>query len=1166
MNRLHWFMRQLCAFVGFGLAVNVWADDVEIYYSAFGGSAKPMVMLTLDLRSNLGSTECSSAASASCAETLGDELYQQLDLMTRNADGSFTEGGDGIVDLTHFAMLPDLTSQWLSMGLRVSLFDVLRAAIRVVLTSDVVIDSGIRIGLMVSHDDTCTGNGASGPDEIPAGTGLGCSNGAYVLKGFFDVTDTTERDDFFARLGRIPQPSSSFGSKGTWSGHPYQLKEIYFEFYRYITGQSVYNGYLSYDDFNSGDARSPMGAASNDIAEPWNTLLAPDTGAWSAVGGASTLDYQSPFEQGSSDDWACSRVFMVNTLFGTTTAGDDSDDAIKALRPLGLGLSDARDETDIIAALKAIDVAPNAGEDYSGTLPVVEGDQSVTSYFISDTTNRTQDEWARAGGTDNALSLGSGADITAAFAAIFNSIITESSTLVAASVPVNVFNRAETYDNVFLALFQVEEGARWPGNIKKLKIGRRSTTNANGDAILVPEIQDVNSQRAFDATDGRIVNSALTYWTDASLADVVTADPDLDEISGRDGHSVKRGGAGQQLPGTSFNECTPAPANSLGADCTRNLYVQNPSDTSELVDLDSSLASGLASALLTHSAGQFAGSETQVAIDMIAWMRGLTDLDAQLSDTEEPREWLMGDVLHSKPLPMNYGDSDGAGGGYSLANPNIRLFFGSNDGWLRQVKNTEANGTQSGHEVWAFMPQEVLAAQYYLASNMQPAPGYHPYGVDAEVSSLLIDRNRDGSIQGGVNDGNLAGEGDKAIIFFGLRRGGKAVYALDVSDPDAAPHLMWSITPDTAGFERMGLTFSKPVVTQVRMAGRLRPVLIFGAGYHGGWSADYQSRIGKDVRNSRTTDDIGNDVYVVDAQTGALLWSASRSVSIEHSVASNVTVADVDLNGVTDIAYVGDTGGNVWRLDFPEDGTAWSASLLAELGGAGASDRRFFHAPDVVFAKEDITGVDAEGATVESSRAYIGVVISSGDRANPRGAAVNDFVYMIKDTLVSSGDGDTRSDSVTHADLLDITAICGALEDADCEPGDLPYGWKLSLGQLGEKGLASPITAEGVSFFTTYLPEGESVEGQCAPGVGSGRLYAVAFANGSPVLNLQGDSETITLNDRYTILDSPGIPAGITPIAVEGRYGILVPGGDIRDLEGRFLWRAYFRELGLDDL
>ena len=1151
--------------VSLALAAYSWADDVEIYYSTFGGSSKPLVMLTLDLRSNLGSSECSSAADLSCQTKLGDELYTQLDLLTDNGLAGFSVGGDGRADLTSFASITDLRSEWNARSVRVTLFDVLRAAIRIVVTSDTVLGSGLRLGLMVAHDDTCTGNGAAGPGEIPTGTGMGCSNGAYVLKGFFDVSDTDELDDFFARLGRLPQPGTNFQDLGLWSGHPYQLKEIYFEFYRYLTGQNVYNGWLGYESFESGDKRKNLGVSGNDIPEPWNTLLAPDPDVIINSGDLRALDYQSPFETGSAEDWACSRVFMVNTLFGTVNAGDDSDSAIQSNRPEGLGLGSNPSEDDLIAALKAIDLAPNSGEEFAGVLPVVEGDQSVTSYFLADTANKKQDDWARAGGTDNALLLGSGADIAAAFTSIFNSIITESSTLVAASVPVNVFNRAETFDNVFLALFQVEDGARWPGNIKKLKIGRRSTTNASGYTILVPEIQDVNSQRAFDAADGRILNTALTFWTDPELDDVVFADADNNEVSGKDGRSVKRGGAGQKIPGASFNACTPATTNNLGAACTRNLYVQNPSNDSELVDFDTSLAALLASDLLDHSGGAFTGNESAVTADMIRWMRGLTTLNAQLDDMEAAPDWLMGDILHSRPLPLNYGDSDGASGGYSTSNPNIRLFFGSNDGWLRQVKNTLPNGAESGAEVWAFMPQEVLADQYYLATNTIPAAGYHPYGVDGEVTSLVIDRNKDGSIQGGVNDGNFSGEGDKAIVYFGLRRGGSAIYALDVSNPDAAPYLMWSITPEINGFERLALTFSTPTVAQVRIAGQLKPVLIFGAGYNGGWSADYQSRVGKDQRGVRNVDAVGNDIYIVDAETGALIWSASASTNLNHSIASKVTIADADLNGITDLAYVGDTGGNIWRVDLPEDGTAWTASLLAELGGSGGSDRRFFHAPDIVFARETVVSTDAEGVETSDGRNYIGVVITSGDRANPRGSSTDDFAYLIKDTLVESGLGVNRSAPIQHADLLDITAICVSLEDGECQPADLPNGWRLSLGQLGEKGLATPLTAQGVTFFTTYLPEGETVEGQCAPGVGSGRLYAVAFANGAPILNLQGDSETITLNDRSIALDSPGIPAGITPIAIEGRYGVLVPGGDIRDLEGRFLWRAYFRETGLDD-
>jgi len=1153
------------ALLSLAIVLPSWADDVEIYYSTFGGSSKPLVMLTLDLRSNLGSSQCPSAAAVSCQTNLGDELYMQLDLLTDNGLAGFSEGGDGLADLASFGSLADLRSEWNSRGLGVTLFDVLRSAIRIVVTSDTVLGSGLRLGLMVAHDDTCTGNGASGPAEIPSGTGQGCSNGAYVLKGFFDVTDPDELNDFFARLGRLPQPSANFQGLGLWSGHPYQLKEIYFEFYRYLTGQNLYNGWLGYESFESGERRKNLGVAGNDIPEPWNTLLAPDPNVIINSGDLRSLNYQSPFEGVDTDDWACSRVFMVNTLFGTVNSGDDSDAAIRANRPEGLGLSSNPTEEEVIAALKSIDIAPNSGEEFSGVLPTVEGDQSVTSYFLSDTANKKQDDWARAGGTDNALLLGGGANIAATFSSIFNSIITESSTLVAASVPVNVFNRAETFDNVFLALFQVEDGARWPGNIKKLKIGRRSTTNSNGDTILVPEIQDVNSQRAFDAADGRIVNTALTFWSDPESGEVVFADPDENEVSGKDGRSVKRGGAGQKIPGASFNSCIPASTNNLGAPCTRNLYVQNPSNDAELVDFDTSLAALLAPELLARTDGAFAGNEAAIASDVIRWMRGLTMLDAQLNDTETAPEWLMGDILHSKPLPLNYGDSDGSAGGYGVSNPDIRLFFGSNDGWLRQVKNTLPNGTESGSEIWAFMPQEVMADQYYLASNTIPAAGYHPYGVDGELTSLVIDRNKDGSIQGGVNDGDFSGSGDKAVLYFGLRRGGSAVYALDVSDPDAAPHLMWSITPQTTGFERLALTFSTPVVAQVRIAGKLTPVLIFGAGYNGGWDEDYQSRLGKDQRGVRNVDTVGNDIYIVDAETGALIWSASASANLNHSIASQVTIADVDVNGIVDLAYVGDTGGNIWRLDLPEDDTAWTASLLAEVGGSGSSDRRFFHAPDVVFARETLIATDAGGVETRDGRDYIGVVITSGDRANPRGSSSDDYAYMIKDELVESGLGSTRSAPIQHGELLDITSICGNLEDADCQPADLPNGWRLSLGQLGEKGLATPLTAQGVTFFTTYLPQGEAVEGQCAPGVGSGRLYAVAFANGAPILNLQGDSETITLKDRSIALDSPGIPAGITPIAIEGRYGVLVPGGDIRDLEGRFLWRAYFRETGLDD-
>ena len=101
----------------------------------------------------------------------------------------------------------------------------------------------------------------------------------------------------------------------------------------------------------------------------------------------------------------------------------------------------------------------------------------------------------------------------------------------------NVFNRSEITDNVFIALFQVDENARpyWVGNVKKLRLAGANDPTAAGELV------DANGNPAI-AADGRIRFDALTSWTiPGSLPP-----PDLDtgEVDGRDGRVVARGGAG----------------------------------------------------------------------------------------------------------------------------------------------------------------------------------------------------------------------------------------------------------------------------------------------------------------------------------------------------------------------------------------------------------------------------------------------------------------------------------------------------------------------------------------------------------------------------------------------------------------------------------------------
>ena len=66
----------------------------------------------------------------------------------------------------------------------------------------------------------------------------------------------------------------------------------------------------------------------------------------------------------------------------------------------------------------------------------------------------------------------------------------------------------------------------------------------------------------------------------------------------------------------------------------------------------------------------------------------------------------------------------------------------------------------------------------------------------------------------------------------GLRRGGKAYYALDISNPDN-PVFLWQIDKSSTGFSELGQSWSVPVITYIPgYAGGVRkPVLVFAAGY-----------------------------------------------------------------------------------------------------------------------------------------------------------------------------------------------------------------------------------------------------------------------------------------------------------------------------------------------
>ncbi|MCZ6476670.1 MAG: hypothetical protein O6700_10115, partial [Gammaproteobacteria bacterium] len=642
------------------------ADDTDIYLNAGAGlpvGSEPMVIFSLDYRPNLGSTACS-----------GNEC-----------DTLIAEG-----------YLPAAASY--------TFFDVLRAALKKVVDPL----EGVRIGLMLNHDYT---NNCEGPGQTD------CSNGGYIAMGFapFLAGDTNgAKAKFNSVLANMPVPQGN-------QSHTYQGKELYFELFRYLSGQGIYNGHNGWTDYDT-DAADNLDVDGSAYA--WDTSI--ESGA----------NYVTPLNAATQ----CVNLYAVNMMFLVSNQDSNSDDAIEEPIANGGFGSSQSSFADVIRYLNDADLA----DGNYGTAPTIDGTQNLTSYFLVDGTkiNRTTNGYAQAGGTGQALELSQNPDdLVRTLQEIFNQILSVSTTFVAASVPVNVFNRAEIVDNIFLALFQVDGDNKpsWIGNIKKLRLKITAEDGFLVDALDVAAI----------AADGRIRFDALTYWTDPS--DLPAPDLDEGEVAGRDGRFVDRGGAAQQLPG--FVAGDPGLANGFGA---RQLFYDDSTGDLAALNVDAATASDLQSDL--------GAADSAEASDLIAFARGLDidDLDGD-GDRDEARSWIFGDPLHSRPLPLNYGARDG----YTIGNPAIYLAVASNDGFLHFIRNTEVGGTESGEELWAFMPRATMGSLKTLRANAKGVP--HPYALDGSPVAYIEDSNFNGSIE----------PGEKAYLFVGLRRAGKAYYALD---------------------------------------------------------------------------------------------------------------------------------------------------------------------------------------------------------------------------------------------------------------------------------------------------------------------------------------------------------------------------------------------------
>lgn len=692
-----------------------------------------------------------------------------------------------------------------------------------------------------------------------------------------------------------------------------------------------------------------------------------------------------------------------------------------------------------------------------------------------------------------------------AFSNILQEVLSTNTTFVNTTAPVNSFNRQDNKDQLYFSLFRPADKDRWIGNLKRYRFG--VPANESDYAIL-----DADGSKAINPVTGFFASNARSYW-------------DKD----RDGDDVGKGGVVKQLPTPASRKLYTYPTLSNSTALT---------NTQNVLSKDNSLING---ALLGDSS-----MDTTRRTLLLDYIRGLN------SDTTVRQG--VGDPIHSSPRLLTYGCKgynaqreclDGAG----LDNADQYAMIGTNEGFVQMFD------TSNGQEMFGFMPEALLkniGKLYDNAESTDQKP--HPYGMDNTVTLWVNDINRNGVIYGDPNatpqtlSGLNTDEGVYAYASMG--RGGRDIYALDITNKDA-PTLMWEIKGGTtAGFEQLGQTWSAPIKTKIKVGTAITDVLIFAGGYD-----DDQDDLNQ-ADSVYKADDLGNALYIVNARTGALIWSASNAAGhsvqlakMKYSIPSTVRVVDIQQsNGVlasdpeqlADQIFLGDMGGQVWRF-FINNGSSGATlvspggdngdGVFASLGGSAAdSARRFYHEPDVSIA-------------IKGGVRNLAISIGSGYRGHPLNKFVSDRFYSLRTTLLTrpAGAGVVNEGTLTESTLYNATSnqvqsSTNATRIAAEAALAAAHGWYITLAGSGEKVLSRALTVGGEVFVNTYEPS--SVAGQCKASVGRNRSYAMKLADASPITTEVGSNGTYA--DRFTDSNGQGI-AGDPQLFCQGNDCKVLP-------------------------
>jgi type IV pilus assembly protein PilY1 len=743
----------------------------------------------------------------------------------------------------------------------------------------------------------------------------------------------------------------------------------------------------------------------------------------------------------------------------------------------------------------AVDVNPTAHPDYDGSSGQNNG--MGNSELL-----RSFSEGVGGGKYFRVTSTGS--EIADELAGILTEIQAVNSVFASVALPASTTGQSVFLNQVFIGLFRPDGSAypRWPGNLKQYQLGRSGST---------VKLFDAKDELAINPTTGFISECSRSFWT-STTQDTYWDFYDFPE------ESVWCGANDTAKAASEVSNSPDGPYVEKGAQAFM-LRAQTPTSRAMYTCGEPTTS---CTARTSFNDANTAITQALLGVnnatkrtELINWARGEDNHSPDENGVNDlltaSRASVHGDVIHSQPVALNYGTD---------AAPEVIAFYGGNDGVLRAVNgNQDVTGTADniagfvpGAEIWSFMPPEFWGQLDRLRENTEivkfpatgPAAGTSgtakPYGMDGPITAY---------------EGDIGASTDQKYIFVGMRRGGRALYAFNVTDPDD-PDLLWKRGCDSSScsansgsnsWSDIGQTWSPANVANA--TGHTNPVLIMGGGYDA--CEDFDGGAGNANHSCSTADpgDKGDKIYVIDAANGDLL----KVFDTERAVPGGVTLVpitnptDADPNPALAFAYATDTGGNVYRIsgDDGSGGTAiigstapstWIITKIASFGcdedadDSCTANRKFLFGPDVVRSQDDAS--------------VFRVLVGSGDREKPllsySGAAdIQNYFFsfidkpLVPDWLDDDDDGTCGADLICRGRLLEVTSITddGVAVDPDLK------GYAVRLDAT-EQVVTNALVIGDVAYFSTHSPYDVSSDPDadvCENKLGTAYTYNIGFEN-----------------------------------------------------------------------